>query len=193
VTAQELLERAGLIEAALSAHLGLLTSEDREHRRGDTTYLERFATLRGLLAARVSELRAAQEARATVEERYLAGHAALFPGAVAAWDEQLKVSETLADVAVRLAELDRVPPAEPTDPDAVSARATELVADLVEPAKSTALEKLGEGAQALAVAIGWLRPKLEPVAAGVAVVRREVRSGGSTLRRPHVVETGADR
>lgn len=47
VTVQELLEREGLIEAVLSAHLTLLTSEDREHRRGDATYLERFATLRG--------------------------------------------------------------------------------------------------------------------------------------------------
>jgi hypothetical protein len=160
VMAQELLECEGLIEAALSAHLALLTSEDREHRRGDATYPELFATLRGLLTQRVSELRATQEARAIVEERYLAGRAALFPEAVAAWDEQLKVSETLADVAVRLAELDGVPPAEPADPAAVSARATELVADLVEPAKSAALEKLGEGRQALTIAVRWLRPKL---------------------------------
>jgi hypothetical protein len=34
------------------------------------------------------------------------------------------------------------------------------VADLVEPAKTTALEKLGEGAQAQRIAMGWLRPKL---------------------------------
>jgi hypothetical protein len=34
------------------------------------------------------------------------------------------------------------------------------VADLVEPAKTTALEKLGEGRQALGIAAGWLRPKL---------------------------------
>jgi hypothetical protein len=42
---------------------------------------------------------------------------------------------------------------------------TELVADLVEPAKTTALEKLGEGEQAQRIAIGWLRPKLAPVTA----------------------------
>jgi hypothetical protein len=35
------------------------------------------------------------------------------------------------------------------------------VADLVEPAKSSALEKLGEGEQALALAIRWLRTKLD--------------------------------
>jgi hypothetical protein len=77
------------------------------------------------------------------------------------WDEQVRNTETLAAVACRLAEFDGVPPAEPPDPeaDAASARVTELVADLVEPAKATALEKLGEGEQAQRIAIGWLRPK----------------------------------
>jgi hypothetical protein len=51
------------------------------------------------------------------------------------------------------------PLAEPPDPDAAAARVTELVADLVEPAKTTALEKLGEGEQAQRIAMGWLRPK----------------------------------
>jgi hypothetical protein len=80
---------------------------------------------------------------------------------VTTWGEQLRNTETLADVGVRLAALDGVPPAEPRDPEADSTRVTELVADLVEPAKTTALEKLGEGEQALAIAIGWLRPKLK--------------------------------
>jgi hypothetical protein len=160
VTTHELLERENLIDAALSAHLALLTTEGREKRRRDTRYLERFATLRGLLLFRVAELRAAQEARATVETRYLAGHTALFPDAVKACDEQVRNTETLADVACRLAALDGVPPAEPPDPEAASARVTELVADLVEPAKTTALEKLGEGERAQRIAIGWLRPKL---------------------------------
>jgi hypothetical protein len=161
VTTHELLDREGLLEASLSAHLALLTSEGRAARRRDTTYPERFATLRGLLLFRVAELRAAQKAREAVEARYLAGHTALFPDAVTAWDAQLRGTETLADVAYRLAELDRVPPAEPADPDAVSARVTELVADLVEPAKTTALEKLGEGERAQSIATAWLRPKLE--------------------------------
>ena len=108
----------------------------------------------------LAELRAAREARSAVEARYLAGHAAVFPDEVKAWDEQLRNTETLADVACRLAALDGVPPAEPTDPDVHSARVTEVVADLVEPAKTTALEKLGEGEQAQRIAIGWLRPKL---------------------------------
>jgi hypothetical protein len=41
-----------------------------------------------------------------------------------------------------LAEFDRVPAAVPPDPGAISRRAAELVTDLVEPAKSSALEKL---------------------------------------------------
>ena len=81
---------------------------------------------------------------------------------VKAWAAQLKSTEALADQAVRLAELDGVPPAEPADPDAISTRATELMADLVEPAKSTALEKLGESDRAWTIATGWLRSKLEP-------------------------------
>ena len=50
------------------------------------------------------------------------------------------------------------------DPDVISTRATELVANLVEPAKSTALEKLGESERARSIATGWLRAKLEPSA-----------------------------
>jgi len=165
VTCHDLLEREGLIDAALSAHIALLTTENRIARRRDKTYLERFATLRGLLLVRVAELKAAQEARAILEARYFAGHTALFPDAEEAWDAQLRSTETIADLACRLAELDRVPPAEAPDPEAASARVTELVADLVAPAKTTALEKLGEGEQAQRIAIGWLRPKLAPVTA----------------------------
>ena len=36
------------------------------------------------------------------------------------------------------------------------------MADLVEPAKSTALEKLDKGHQALTIAMGWLLAKLAP-------------------------------
>jgi hypothetical protein len=40
------------------------------------------------------------------------------------------------------------------------------VADLVERAKSEALDKLGEGRQALDIAAGWVRTKLFSKAAG---------------------------
>ena len=162
VTTHELLDREGPIQAALSAHIALLTTEGRAQRRRDPTYPERFATLRGLLIFRLAELRAAQEARVTVEARYLAGHTALFPDEERAWDEQLRNTQTLADVACRLAALDGVRPAEPPDPEAASARMTELVADLVEPAKTTALEKLGEGEPALRIGTAWLQAKMTP-------------------------------
>jgi len=168
VTTHELLDREALIEAALSAHVALLRSEDKRTRQADATYLQRFATCRDLLALRVSELRAAQEARAIVEERYLDGHGALFPDVAAAWEEQVPSTQLIADMAVRLAEFDGVPPAPAPDPEAASRRTTELVADLVEPAKAEALEKLGEGDRALGIANAWVRTKLAPTAADLA-------------------------
>jgi len=161
VTAHELLDREALIDAALSAHVALLTFEKPRPAK----YAERFARLRDLLAFRVSELRAAQEARATVESRYLDGHVAFFPDVAAAWDEQVRSTEAIADMAVRLAEFDGVPPAVPSDAEALSRRVTMLVADLVEPARSTALNKLGEGERALSIANAWLRKTMAPAVA----------------------------
>lgn len=167
VTAHELLEREVLIDAALSAHVALLTSMDAKTCRSDPTHQRRLASIRDALTVRVRELQAAQVARETVEARYLAGHPALFPDAVRAWTEQIRTTETLAGFAVRLAELDGVPSAEPADPDAVPTRTTQLVADLVEPAKATALEKLGDGERSFAIAADWLRAKLPSPAIGV--------------------------
>ena len=50
-------------------------------------------------------------------------------------------------------------PAGPEDPDAVKVRTEQPVADLVEPAKSETLDKLGEGRQALEIAAAWVRAK----------------------------------
>ena len=160
VTAHELLDREVLIDAALAAHVALLSCENKRGRRADTTYLERFATRRDLLALRVGELRAAREAREIVEERYLDGHGAFFPDVAAAWDEQVRSTDSIADAAVRLAEFDGVPAALPPNPEALTRRTTELVADLVEPAKAEALEKLGEGRKAFDIAAGWVRARL---------------------------------
>src|ERR1035437_1249755 len=98
-------------------------------------------------------------ARSWWAERH-AGHTALFPDEVKAWEAQLRNTETLAELACRLAELDGVSPAEPTDPDVHSARVTEIVA---------ALEKLGEGRQAFTIATAWLRSKLTASDPWVAV------------------------
>jgi hypothetical protein len=174
VTAHELLEKKQLLDALFAAHLALLANET-DRGRADPTYRERFAILRHLAAMRVSELAAAQNAREIVEERYLASHDALFPQLAEAWQSQCAGTEQIADLAVRLAEFDGVPPAVPSDPEALSRRTTELVADLVEPAKAEALEKLGEGRQALGIANGWLRTKLAPkgVVRGESVAGKE--------------------
>jgi hypothetical protein len=161
VVANDLLDREVLIDAALAATPGVVSSASPKAREVDTTYLARFAELRDLLALRVRELRAEQEARTLVEERYLAGHPALFPDAVTAWDAQCLRTETLAYIAVRLAELDGVPPAESRNRGETSDRAMELVADLVEPAKAIALHQLGENRQAMTVGAGWLLARLE--------------------------------
>jgi hypothetical protein len=159
VTVLELLDREVLIDAALAAQLGQLASAGRTARRQDATHQERFACCRDLLTFRVRELRAAEAARSHVEACYLAGHAALFPDAVKGWEEQLVRSETLADLALRVATMDGVPPAEPVDPDAAATHVAELIADLVEPAKVTALYELGEGERAHGIATRWLRSR----------------------------------
>jgi hypothetical protein len=84
--------------------------------------------------------------------------------AAAAFRRQLRSSQEIAVTAVRLAELDGLPPAAPANAEALFGRTTEFVTDLVEPAKAEALDKLGEGERALSVATGWLRTKLAPKA-----------------------------
>jgi hypothetical protein len=155
VTAHEFLEREGLIDAALAACVALLASEKPRPAK----YAERLARLRKLLALRVSELRAAQEARSIAEKRYLGGHGPLFPDVAAAWDQQLARAEAIADLAVQLTEVAGVPPEVPSAPETRSGRTTELVSDLVQLAKSSALEKLGEGEQAFGIAAEWVRHK----------------------------------
>ena len=162
VTAHELIDREALLGAALSAQVALLVSQDAESRRADPTYAERFATRRDLLAFRLGELRAAGEARSIVEKRYLEGHAALFPDVAAAWDEQVRDTEVIADAAVRLAAFAGVPAAMAPEPEALDRRTTQLVADLVQPAKAEALEKCGEGQRALDNAAAWVRAKIAP-------------------------------
>jgi hypothetical protein len=159
VTTYEVLDRERLLAGLLSAHLALLADEGPAARHLEVTYLERLAARRDLAVLRFTELRAAEEARETAEVRYLAGHPALFAEALKAWDEQLAMTASIADLANSLAELDGLPVIERPDPDAVAERVARLTADLVEPAKVTALEKLGEGERALGIATAWMRGK----------------------------------
>jgi hypothetical protein len=169
VSAHEILDRETLIETIFASQLALLVCDERVQRLADESHLHRLGQCRDLTALRVNELLAAAKARSTVEARYLDGHSELFPDIASAFEEQLRRSQELAVMAMRLAELDGVEPAEPDDPEAVTLRASQLVADLVEPAKSTALEKLGEGQRAFGIANAWLRTKLAPPPATVDV------------------------
>jgi hypothetical protein len=138
----------------------MLAGDDRPERLRDESHLRRLELCRRLTLLRVDELLAARDSRSAVETRYLDGHAALFPDVAAAFRRQLRSSQEIAVTAVRLAELDGLPPAAPADPEALSRRTTELVIDLVEPAKSEALDKLGEGARAFDIANDWLRRRM---------------------------------
>jgi hypothetical protein len=160
VTAHELLDREALIDAALSANLCLAFGGDQQ---ADPKRVEHLATLRDLICVRVDELLASGEARTLVENRYLDGHDALFPDLAAAWEEQIHSTQVIAAMAVRMAELDGARAAPTPDPETPSRRTTELVADLVEPAKSETLDKLGEGRRSLDIANAWVRRKLRQV------------------------------
>jgi hypothetical protein len=158
VTTHDLLDREFLLEAVFAGQMAMLLND----HGADESHLHRLAQCRDLTLQRVDELLATQEARSTVEARYLEGHPALFPDVATAFDKQLRASQELAVMAMRCAELDGVPPAAPEDPEASNLRASQIVADLVEPAKVEALDKLGEGRRAFDIANAWVRGKLAP-------------------------------
>ena len=108
--------------------------------------------------------------------RTLDGRGALFPDAAQAWTEQIHSSEAIADAVVRLVELDGLPAAAAGDSEAMPRRTTEFVADLVEPAKAAALDKLDEGQRALGISTEWLRPKLVMTPAPVPGTRSPIDS-----------------
>jgi hypothetical protein len=162
VMAHELLDREELVSALFASQLAMLLAEAPDKEASGDSHLRRLELCRRVTLLRVDELLASREARLSVEARYLDGHPALFPEIAAAFEAQLRSSQEVAASAVRAAELDGVEPMPPEDPEALKIRAGELVADLVEPAKSETLDKLGEGRQALDIAAGWVRAKLAP-------------------------------
>jgi len=169
VMAHELLEKEQLLHALFAAHLAMLGSEGPESRR-DESHHRRLTLMRGLVLGRVAELEAVAEARRLAEEHYLDGRRALFPDGVRAWDEQVRATRDLGAMAMRLGELDGIALPEPEEQDVSSARVADRLTDLVEPAKSTALEKLGEGERAMRVATGWLRTKIVASNSSIATI-----------------------
>jgi hypothetical protein len=160
VTTHERIDRDVLIHAVLCAHGALLASEAAEQGSNGAAHRDRLASTAELTVRRVIELHAAQEARTLAEARYLDGHPALFPDGLRAWAAQVHEAERLAVMTDRLGELDGAARPEFDFEEAVEARVPALLADLVEPAKATALEKLGEGERAIRIATGWLRAKV---------------------------------
>jgi hypothetical protein len=157
VRSHEVLGREVLVQAVLSAHLGLAIMADDDKKVAPTL---KVAKIRDLLFDRVTELHATEAARVATEARYLDEAAALFPAGLRAWAAQQTASERAAVIAMRLAELDGEPPPVDEDQVAFDARVADLMADFVEPARSRAYDELGDGRRAIALAIRWLRPKL---------------------------------
>jgi hypothetical protein len=161
VLAEAALERETLMCTALSAHLGLVMADDGD--AGHSIFRSRaegLTALRGAAVARASDLRALETARERVEARYLGGHPALFPATVRSWTGQRERTDAIAEITVRLAEFEGLPPLPADDPEVFEARVSELVADHVEPARVKALDELGEGRRAVSIAMAWLEPKL---------------------------------
>jgi hypothetical protein len=158
VMAQEFLDREGLIQGFLAAHIALALVSGEEPSPGRATLP--LVQIRDLLFRRVTELHAMQSAREAAEVRYLDGHPALFPSGQRAWATQRHESEREAVIAMRLAEFDDADPPPDDDQSALDARVAQLIADHVEPARSRAYDELGDGRRAMALAVRWLRPKL---------------------------------
>lgn len=149
------LRQEALVLALLTAHVSLtLEAPERAAKAG--IHLARH---RDLLFERVVELLAMQEARCTVEARYLAGHPALFPATARRWGEQVHESQAMAVMTERLAELEG---AEPIDearqlvpqPERIEA----CIGDLVEMARIKTLDDMGEGHAAVERIRRWLVP-----------------------------------
>ncbi len=161
VLAEEALEREELVQVGLAAHLGLAVADDGGRGRPvSPSHIEWLATLRDAALGRAVELRVLDAARTRVEVQYFDGQPVLFPATIRRWSGQRERTTGLAALAVRLAELDGLSPPPADDPEAFEARVSQLVADHVEPARSEALDELGDGCRAATVARRWVESKL---------------------------------
>jgi hypothetical protein len=162
VVTHESLDREELVHLVLGQQLAL-TSGCNSLRRSPEAGGPGRVRVQSMIVDRVSELAAMETARVRVEARHLGGSPALFPADHRRWTEQRQTSEKLAVMAAVLADLDGVelppPPAEPED-----ARVETLIDDLVEPARATTLDKMGDGHGAHSIAVRWVASSLSPMA-----------------------------
>jgi hypothetical protein len=147
------LEREALVRALLSAHLSMAMYATQ---LGDPPPLS-VAKLRDLLLWRETELQALARARDVLEERYLAGHAALLPETARAWEAEVHGTRSVVAMAMRLAE----PDGAPTDDEVLQLLPTDdkveaWTRDLVEVARIKALDDTGDGPGTLTRMRAWL-------------------------------------
>ena len=159
VVTHETIDRETLIYVAMAGQLALIGRDDRPDRLTDDGHLSRLAQCRDITISRVDHWLALQQARSMAEERYLEGRAAVFPDTAAQEAERLHSSMELAVMADAIAELDGLRPFEPTEPEAITAQAGVLVADLIEPPRVITLEQFDEGRRGLEIATAWLRSR----------------------------------
>jgi hypothetical protein len=77
IRSHEVIEREGLVQAVLAAHLGMALMADDDEKEAPTL---KVAEIRDLLLGRVTELHATEAARVAAEARYLDGGAGPLPG-----------------------------------------------------------------------------------------------------------------
>lgn len=174
---QEMLGSEGLRYAALFWEMRALTAEAHRERADPSSRgtgasgltAEHWSAWRRASTSLVLGLYVAEEARHTLERRYLDGHLALFPEAVEDWARLRDAAEGLAGLADGLRSLfdgpngrDRRVRHQPTvnlEAMRTSARseARGLTARLVDEARAAALDALGEGEEASAIAERSLR------------------------------------
>jgi len=123
VTTLDLLEREALIDAALSANLALAVAEDGGGPTRSTWSTSR--KLRGLIAFRIGELRAVAEARTIAGRALPARPERALPRRGWGVAEQVKSTAMIADMAIRMAEIDGVPRCS-TEPGSTLPRIAEL-------------------------------------------------------------------
>jgi hypothetical protein len=139
----------------------MAASDRRPARRRDPHVPEvRLDQTRDAAIRSADDQLALAEAVKHVEARYFDGHSILFPALAEKFASQIRSSQAVAVMADRVAELDGLAPFTPPSDEEIERGVAAKVADLVEPARSSALDKLGEDERAIGIAIAWLRPKL---------------------------------
>lgn len=175
--AEEMIRIEGLRYAALFWEMRAISAEAalaRRNRsrpdRSASNLVERWQAWCEGSTALVSGLYVAEEARTLLEHRYLDGHAALFPDAIADWERLRERAERLASLGGALPPLmvgrRRAPRSDVIEPPSLDldalrsearARAPTVASRLIDEARAATLDVLGDLTGATAIAAHRLR------------------------------------